>query len=254
MFQTIHENIHRIGCALAILVIVHILLFFLIGIIVKKRGVFLDTLLIGEEYLFAATSSIVIFLIFSLPVALVLWFITYCMMYFIFKTHRKLLGFIAFCAVEKQKALLGEVHSNPILQLNHRFKVLRVSSWVKSFNETKSDALRKLEKEIDHNGLRFKHQRIPFSCFASGTIGVVAAFGVYGSLIANSTSFWLILLNNYVGVSCVAFPVYWLYYFNEVHDCWGSMFLHEGLFKFLFVAGLIFAYVAATYVTCVNAK
>ena len=251
MFQTIHENIHRIGCVLAILVIVHILLFFLVGIIVKKRGVFLETLLICEEYLFAATSSIVIFLIFSLPVALVLWFITYCMMYFIFKTHRKLLGFIAFCAVEKRKALLGEVHSNPILQLNHRFKVLRVSCWVKSFNETKSDALRKLEKEIDHNGLRFKHQRIPFSCFASGTIGVVvAAFGVYGSLIANSTSFWLILLDNYVVVSCVAFPVYWLYYFLEVHDGMESI----KLFKFLFVAGLIFAYVAATYVTCVNAK
>lgn len=251
MFQTIHENIHRIGCVLAILVIVHMLLFFLVGIIVKKRGVFLETLLICEEYLFAATSSIVIFLIFSLPVALVLWFITYCMMYFIFKTHRKLLGFIAFCDDEKRETPLTKEQSSLLSQLYHCFKVLRVSSWVKSFNEIKSDALRKLEKEIDHNGLRFKHQRIPFSCFASGTIGVVvAAFGVYGSLIANSTSFWLILLDNYVGVSCVAFPVYWLYYFLEVHDGMESI----KLFKFLFVAGLIFAYVAATYVTCVNAK
>ena len=77
MFRAIYQNYHIICWIFALSLVLSLLIYFFIGIRTKKYGISLKILLIAEEYIFAAISSIIIFMIFSFPVALAVWFLLY---------------------------------------------------------------------------------------------------------------------------------------------------------------------------------
>lgn len=89
---------------------------------------------------------------------------------------------------------------------------------------------------------------LPFSIFASGTIGIAAAFFTYDGLFESYDSLLTRLTENCALLSCVLFPLYLLLYFSTAGNFFHYMHGHKRLFKILFAAFSVIMYVCVTLI------
>lgn len=83
MFRALNEKVYILCWIFASLLLLCVLGYFLVGLIIKRHGISLKLLLIGEEYIFASIGSIVIFLTLLFPVAFYVWGLTFVLMHFV---------------------------------------------------------------------------------------------------------------------------------------------------------------------------
>ena len=210
MFQPFYEHPLAICFIFGVVWLLCILGFFLIGILAKKGEVLLNYLLLGQEYVFAAISSVVIFLIFALPLALVLWLFFCLGMNFIFRGNRELAGAIAH--YDKMYESSGKKELRDFPDLDCFVRPSHVSSWFKEFRQLRRASLEKLKRDIPCQDRRYRRRIFPFSLVATGVIGIAAAWIAYGTLILNSTIPWMILLEGHAFFSVFLFLFYWAFY------------------------------------------
>ncbi len=250
MFRAIYQNYHIICWIFALSLVLSLLIYSFIGIRTKKYGISLKILLIAEEYIFAAISSIIIFMIFSFPVALAVWFLLYFLMNFIFRNHRRIISCIIYC--EQNMTALTSQQMKLFLQLNPCVKSSNIASWTKEFCRLRKEVLYKLDNNIYVKHLNFKCKMLPFSILASGMIGIWMALLTYGNLVENGNSFLLLLLENYAILSGVLLALYVLLYLslvgNVLHYMWGQ----KRLFKIIFAIFSIIMYIGVTVISMNN--
>lgn len=221
--------------------------YFLCGIITKRRGISLKLLLIGEEYIFASISSIVIFLTLSFPVALLAWLIIYFLMNFIFRNNLKLISCIAY--FEQNRTALSSRQLRLLSQLTPCVTSTYITSWTKDFRRLRKECLIKLDGDIHIDRLKFKCRILPFSVFASCIPGMSVALLTYGNLVESSDSFLMLLLENYAILSCVLCALYVLLYFSLVGNAFHYVYGHIKLFKIIFAVFSVIMYVGVTAIS-----
>ena len=153
---------------------------------------------------------------FSLPLALALWLALCVGMNFVFKGNRRLVGYIAY--YEKVYEAAREKPLGDLPRLDCFVSPTRVSLWFKELRHLRKDALCKLNSEVPLDSWKYKRKILPFSVFASGTIGVGMAWIAYGNLILNSTATWMILLEAHAFFAVLLFLFYWLFFAVMVID------------------------------------
>lgn len=247
MFRALYDNVHTVCWIFASLMLLCALLYFIVGVIIKIHGIPLKLLLIGEECVFATVSSIIIFLTFSLPAALAVWLLICFLMYFIFRNNRRLISCIVY--YEQNKAALSSRQLRMFSKLNPCVTSTHITSWIKDFQRLRREMLYKLESDAHSNRLKQKRKILPFSFFASGTLGLFVTLFTYGDLIDHSNSFLILLLENYTLLSCVLYVLYWLFYFSSVANRFHTMYGHKRLFMILFAAFSILMYVGVTVIS-----
>lgn len=192
----------------------------------------LKGLLIGEEHLFAALSSIVIFLSFSFKIALVIWIITYLIMCFLFRNNHGVIRYI------------NDLKKN-ILHVSST----RISLWVKDFWALRKEVLNKIDRDAHTNPSKFKFNLSPFSVFQTGMIGVFMALLTYENLVDNSGSFTSILLENYAVLLCVLSVLNVIFYLGTVKNIFHMLYGNKTLFRILFFIFSVIMFVAATMIS-----
>lgn len=250
MFRALYENVYIVCWIFGSLLLLCVLVYFLVGKITKKYGISLKLLLIGEQYIVALISSVVIFLTFSFPVAIAIWFLIYFLMNFIFRNNRRIISCIVYC--EQNKAVLNRQQLSLFLQLNPCVLSTYITLWIKDFRRLRRKVLYKLDSDIHINHLKYKCKILPFSFFASGIIGISVALLTYGNLVENSDAFLILLLENYTILSCALFALYVLLYFSLVGNVFHYMYGHKRLFKILFAIFSMIMYVGVTAVSMNN--
>ena len=165
MFRTLSENAHIICWIFASLIFLCISGYFLLGLILKKQEMSLKGLLIGEEHLFAALSSIVIFLSFSFKIALVIWIFTYLIMCFLFRNNHRIIRYIN----DLEKNILHKSTSTKqIISLSQTIPYVssaRITLWVKDFWALRKEVLNKIDRDAHTNPSKFKFNLSPFFSF-----------------------------------------------------------------------------------------
>ena len=162
MFRALNENVYTVCWIFAALLLFCVLLYFLVGIITKRHGISLKLLLIGEEYIFATVSSIIIFLTLSLPAALAAWIFICFLMNFIFRNNQRLISCIDYC--EHNKTALSRRQLKFFSQFTPCVTSAHITSWVKDFRRLRRDALYELDSDTHIKNLKFKCKILPFSC------------------------------------------------------------------------------------------
>ena len=247
MFRALYESIHIVGWVFTALILICIFAYFLIGVIIKKYGIYMKLLLIGEEYVFSLISSILIFLTLSFLMALTIWLIVFFLMNCFFRKNQRIINCIVYC--EQHKNTFTERQLRLMLQLNPCLKSAGLILWIKDFRRLRREVLYKIDNNIYINLSKFKYKPLPFSVFGLSTIGIFGAFLTYGHLIENTNSFMMLLLENYSILSCVLFVLYWLLYFSMVNNIFHYMYGYKKLFKVIFFVFSVIMYVCVTVIS-----
>lgn len=237
MFRALNEKVYILCWIFASLLLLCVLGYFLVGLIIKRHGISLKLLLIGEEYIFASIGSIVIFLTLLFPVAFYVWGLTFVLMHFVFGSNNRIISYIDRC--DRNKISINSRQLNPYLTCE------RITSWVQDFRHLR----RKVCGEISIKNSKSKCGIMPFPIFASGTIGISAAFFAYGCLFENCDSFLARLLENYASLSCVLCVLYVLLYLSTAGNVFHHMYGYKRLFKILFAVFSIIMYVGITMIS-----
>ena len=250
MFRELYENADALYFILASFIILLALIYFIVGRITEKRGIYLKYLIIGKGYIFSVISSIMIFLTISFPLVLVVWFLLYFLANLVFKNDRKILSFINY--YEQNKTALTSRQMRTFSKLNLYVTSTSFSSWIKSFYHLRRELLNKLNSDVDIAHLNLKCQIFPLPFFVSGIIGLFASLLTYGNLVENSNSFFMVLLENYAILSIVLLFLYVLLYFSLVGNVFHRMYGKKRLFKILFALFSIFMFVGVTAISMNN--
>ena len=247
MFRPLYENIHTVCWIFSSLLFLCVLIYFLVGAIIKRYGISFKLLLIGEEYMFALLSSVVIFLTLSFPIALATWFIVFFLMSYIFRDNQRIISYFAHC--ELNKNMLNRRQLRLYSQSNSNLSSTRITLWIKDFYCLRRRTLYNLNSDIHTNHSKHKCKILPFSLFASGTIGISVSLLTYGCLVENSSLFLMNVLENYAILSCVLVVLYMLLYFALVGNIYHYMYGHKRLFKIMFGVFSIIMYVGVTVIS-----
>ena len=244
MLRALHENVPMVCWIVLSLLLFCALVYFLVGTVTKRKGISLKLLLMGEEYLFAAICSIVIFLAFSFPVALAAWLLMYFLMGFIFEKNQRILSKITHC--ERNKTANEKHQPSLVSQLNPYVTSISIASWIHDLRRTRRYVLSS-PPLVDCSN--FRYEILPFSFFATGTIGASTALLIYKNLVDHCDSFWMLLLENYASLAFILFPLYIFLYAYFVGNIFHYMHGQKGLFKILFAAFSIIMYIGVTAIS-----
>ena len=250
MLRPLYENVYIVTWIFVSLLLLCVSGYFLVGKITKKYGISLKLLLIGEEYIVALISSIVIFLVLSFPIALIVWLIVIFLINYFFKNNRRLVSYIIYC--EQNKKALTSRQLRLLSQLNPCLKSTSIILWIKVFQHLRRGALCKIDRGVHINHIKYKCRAFPFSIFTTGVIGISLSLLTYGRIDENSSSFLMLLLQNYAILSGILFVLYTLLYFSLVGNIFHYMYGHKRLFKFIFAVFSVLMYVAVTAISMNN--
>lgn len=247
MFRTLYENSYSVCLTLAFLLFICVLVYLFVGIIIRKCGVYLKQLLVGEEYMFALISSVVIFLIFSFPIALLVWIIICFSMNYFFKNNRRLVSYIDY--FEQNKNVITNHQYRLLSQLNPCLSSGVIIFWIKDFQHLKHKTMCKMDTVPQISHFKYKHSIFPFSIFAAGTIGIFVSLLTYGYLVEDNSSNLMLLLENYAILSCVLFVLYHILYLYIVGNIFHNMYGQKRLFKIIFIVFSIFMYICVSVIS-----
>lgn len=247
MFRALCENTYIVCWILASLLFLYVSVYFLVGAIIRKCGISLKLLLIGEEYIFALVSSVIIFLTFSFPIALVIWLTVCLLANYLFKNNRRIVCYIVH--LEQNKNALTNRELKLLSQLNPYLTSVRMVLWIKDFQRLRKESLYKIDCNDHTNHFRNKCKKYLFSFLATGAIGIMASLLIYGHLVENSSSFLMLLLENYAILSCVLLTLYALLYFSLVGNIFHYMYNHKRLFQIMFGVFSLIMYVVVTVIS-----
>lgn len=250
MIRALYENIHIVGWIFASLLLLYVLVYFLVGIIIKRHGISLKQLLIGEVYTFSLIGSMVIFLTLSFPVALAAWLLICFLMNFIFRNNRRLISCIVYC--EQNRTKLSRQQLKMLLQLNPCVTSKHIALWIKDFHRLRREVLNKLDSNIHINRLKFKCKILTVSFFVSGIVGIFVTLLAYGNLIENNNCLLMIVLENYAILLCILCILYILLYFSLVGNILHYMYGRKRLFKILFAIFSTIMYIVVTAISMNN--
>lgn len=250
MFRGLCENAYIVCWVLASLLFCCGLVYCLVGVIIRQYGISLKLLLLGEEYIFALISSVLIFLIFSFPIALLVWIIVCFLMNCFFKNNRRLENCIVY--FEQNKNVITSRQLKLLSQLNPYLTSARIALWIKDFQHLRKEALYKIDCGAHVNSFKHKQRIFPLSIFATGTIGITVSLLTYGHLVENSNLFLMLLLENYAILSCVLLSLYIFLYFSLVGNIFHYMYGHKRLFKIIFGVFSLIMYVSVTLISIGN--
>jgi len=232
MFRDLSEYAYIICLIFASLIFIGVLGYLIIGIIVKTRGISLKLILRGEEYVFAAISSIVIFLTFSFPIALGLWILIYFIMGILFKNDQKIIRSIE----DLEQSIYEKIHDLNVDQLESLGKKIpyvyspHIILWINDFQLSRRAALISSHTSF----LKSKFKPLPFSFFSTGVVGISIALLTYGNLVDYSNSFPMLLLENYAVLSCVLAVMYVVLYISTVKNIYNYAHGNKKLFNIIF--------------------
>lgn len=239
MFQPFYECVPALCWIFASIILLCALAFLIIGLLAKTFGISFAVILKGEEYVFAAICSIVVFLTFSFPLALILWLFLYLGMHFIFKSNQKLIKSIAYYKENRDTFRRKKIKALSSMDLCIESE--RALFWVKDFRQLRKTALLQLNGNVPSECFNFKCKVLPFSVFTTGTIGIGVASLTYENLIQNPTSFGMILLENYAVLSSILFVLYWIFYAASATSMNGIILNgHKKTFNILFAIFSVF--------------
>ena len=249
MFRISYENIHIAYWVFTILVSLSIVAFFIIGVIVKKRGVSLKFLLIGEEFFFTILSSIIAFLTLEFFVAFFMWILICLLMPLIYKNNNKIINFLNYC--KQNENSLNKQQSIMFSRLNCRVNSANAISWVRDYLYLKKEILNRMDNECNIKNLKFKYKFRWFYVLTSGILSISMVFLIYGNLFGSSNSFFILLIENYAILSCILFVLYFLLYFGLVKNPLHYMYESERLYKLLFALFSVIMYTVVTLISII---
>lgn len=247
MFRILHENVNAVYWIFVTLISLIILVFLTIGFIMKKQGISLKTLLIGEECFFTTLSSIITFLTLKYFVAFFIWILINSLIPLIYKKNNKIINFLNYCRQNGKS--LSKKHSKTFSKLDIHVKSTNVISWMKDYIYFKKEAINKIDSEYEIEDLKFKY-RICWPCFFfSLMLSTITVYLAYGNLFSTTNSFFLLLMENYIILSCILFILYFLLYFGFVKNPLHYMYESKKLFKSLFALFSIIMYTIVTLIS-----
>lgn len=187
------------------------IMFLLLGVLVKRRVISFDQILAADEYLFATVLSTFIFLLFPLPLALILWGIAYLFMHLVFSKNRELIAQISH--LDQNKPFLQKEQAKTLAQAKDYLSCANVLSWHKDFKKLREECLATVRICKKNPQIVSRRRPLPFSLFATGAVGLSLSFCAYGAVMAEPTQLWQIFLENYAIFACILFALYFFMYF-----------------------------------------
>ncbi|MBQ9736714.1 MAG: hypothetical protein IJV96_08025 [Clostridia bacterium] len=187
------------------------LTFLLIGVLVKARVISFDQVLAADQYLLAAVLSTVIFLLLPLPTALLVWSGAYLLMHLVFFKNRELLAHIA--RFDQNKPFLREEQEKTLAKAKNYIPCAHALLWHKDFGNIRRECFAVIKACKETPQIAYRRRPLPFSLFATGTIGLSLSFCAYGAVMEEPTQLWQILLENYAILACILFALYFFMYF-----------------------------------------
>lgn len=247
MFRPIFENSHKICCFLIILFLLCIFIYFLAGILAKRQRLTLKIFLIGKEYFLNIISAIFIFLVFSFPVAMVVWVFIKVLMDCFFRRERMLVNCIKY--YENNKKDLKQKEVRFLSQLNPCVTPKYVISWINDVKDVQRRMLQKIDENIRIKSLNIKQKFLLTPIFSTTIIVVFIDLLIYGKLFENYNCFLLLLLENYVILLGVLYTLYWLMYFSIVANVFHIMYGYRRLFKIIFAIFSVIMFIVVTAIS-----
>ena len=224
-----------------------ILYYLLTGLIIKYRGCSLVCFLRLEEYTIAVLASIGVFLIFSLPTAIIIWIVIYFFMNILFAGNRRIRSYATYCEQNKEKLTHHQLKLSSRLKSDIKFS--QTIMWAKVFFVERKEVLNILNREQLVKKTELKFRLLPFTLFAVGTIGVDISLLIYGGLIDKHRLIPLILLENYTILASALFVLYPVLYFATIGNPFHYLYSHKRLFQCGFISFALILFIAVTVIS-----